>query len=156
LRTFLREKPEDATPLKQEAEWEWAASQHAQFSVRILDEHGQPIVETPGMAEELAADVFPTATPIDAEPVQGTEVHSASGKSYRLLAARAALGRSSGAARVIQVALDRTYEDHLLAGYRRSLWIVLGTALLACAVVGHRIARRGLRPVAEITDMARH
>jgi two-component system heavy metal sensor histidine kinase CusS len=53
------------------------------------------------------------------------------------------------------VALDRTYEDDLLAGYRRNLWIVLGTALVACAVVGYQIARRGLRPVADITDMAR-
>ena len=31
LRTFMRDRPHDATPLRQEAEWEWAASQHAQF-----------------------------------------------------------------------------------------------------------------------------
>src|SRR5207245_7684929 len=30
-----------------------------------------------------------------------------------------------------------------------------GTALLVCALVGYQIARRGLRPVADITDMAR-
>src|SRR5215468_1070759 len=53
LRLFMRDRPHDATPLKQEAEWEWAASQHAQFYVRILDENGQPVVETPGMGEHL-------------------------------------------------------------------------------------------------------
>src|SRR5947207_6012028 len=61
LRAFLREKPHDATPLRQEAEWEWAASQHAQFYMRILDEHGRSIVETPSMVEDLAPDVFPAA-----------------------------------------------------------------------------------------------
>src|SRR5947209_15192965 len=73
LRTFLREKPHDATPLRQEAEWEWAASQHAQFSMRILDERGRSIVETPGMVEDLAPDVFPAAGRTDAEPGAGVE-----------------------------------------------------------------------------------
>ena len=58
LRVFLREKPYDAAPLKQEAEWEGAASQHAQFYVRILDPGGRIIVETPGMRDDLAADIF--------------------------------------------------------------------------------------------------
>jgi two-component system heavy metal sensor histidine kinase CusS len=154
LRLFLRDKPHDATPLKQEAEWEWAASQHAQFYVRILDENGRPVIETPGMGEDLAAEVFPPAAAADAEPGSGSEVHSRTGKSFRILAARAMVGDSDGLYRVIQVALDRTYEEDLLAGYRRNLWIVLGTALLLCALVGYRIARRGLRPVAEITEMA--
>jgi two-component system heavy metal sensor histidine kinase CusS len=55
---------------------------------------------------------------------------------------------------VIQVALDRTREEDLLAGYRRSLWLVLGLALLACALAGYRIARRGLRPVWAIAAAA--
>src|SRR6266852_4768634 len=59
LRVFIREKPHDPTPLKQEAEWEGAVSQHAQFYVRILDESGRPIVETPGMREDLPPDAFP-------------------------------------------------------------------------------------------------
>ena len=154
LRTFIRDRPHDATPLKQEAEWEWAASQHAQFFVRILDENRRPVVETPGMSEELAFEIFPAAIASDSQPGKGMEVRSKAGKSFRILAARASSG-GVGADRVIQVALDRTYEEDLLAGYRRNLWIVLGTALIACSLVGYRIARRGLRPVAQITDMAR-
>src|SRR5260370_38666858 len=46
LRALLRDRPEDLRALRQEAEWEWAASQYAQFSVRVLDESGQPIIET--------------------------------------------------------------------------------------------------------------
>src|SRR5262249_9572489 len=77
------------------------------------------------------------------------------GKSVRILSARAAVGGRAENDRVIQVALDRTYEEDLLAGYRRNLWIVLGAALLVCALAGYRIAQRGLRPVAQITEMAR-
>src|SRR5437763_16320718 len=39
LRAFMRDKPHDAAPLKQEAEWESAVSQHAQFAVRILEKN---------------------------------------------------------------------------------------------------------------------
>src|SRR5260370_1622662 len=39
LRAFLRDNPHAVAPLKHEAEWAWASSQHAQFSVRILDEN---------------------------------------------------------------------------------------------------------------------
>lgn len=154
LRLFIREKPHDITPLVQEAEWEWAASQHAQLSVRILDADGRAVVETPGMGEELAPTLFPTPADADAEPGTGVEIRSRAGKSFRILAARAAVD-DRGPDRVIQVALNRTYEEDLLAGYRRNLWIVLGGALLLCALMGYRIAQRGLRPVAQITEMAR-
>ncbi|HLJ92476.1 MAG TPA: heavy metal sensor histidine kinase [Gemmataceae bacterium] len=155
LRAFIRDKPHDAAPLKQEAEWEWAASQHAQFCVRILDGTGRPIVETPGMQADLSPDLFPAPSAADAEPDRGVEIDSPSGKSFRVLAARATVGASEDAERVIQVALDRTVEEDLLTRYRRDLWIVLGTALIACTFVGYQIARRGLQPVTEITSMAR-
>jgi two-component system heavy metal sensor histidine kinase CusS len=155
LRAFMRDRPDDATPLRQEAEWEWAASQHAQFSVRILDGDGRAVVETPGMDKDVPPGIFPAAVAADAEPGKGLEVRTESGRSFRILAAQAAVGGRADTYRVIQVALDRTYEEDLLAGYRRNLWIVLGAALFLCTVVGYRIARRGLRPVAQITEMAR-
>jgi two-component system heavy metal sensor histidine kinase CusS len=68
---------------------------------------------------------------------------------------QAQVGRSGPESRIIQLAFDRTFEEELLAGYRRNLWLVLGIALVACALGGYHIARRGLRPVAEITATAR-
>jgi two-component system heavy metal sensor histidine kinase CusS len=154
LRVLLRDRPEDATALKQEAEWEWAASQYAQFSLRILDEGGSVVVETPGLSGRLPPAVFPDAVLAGAEPDHGIEWRSAEGKSYRLLAAQAA-GPTGGRMRVLQVALDRSYEEDLLNRYRRNLWLVVGLALVVCAVVGHRIAQRGLRPIVAITATAR-
>jgi two-component system heavy metal sensor histidine kinase CusS len=155
LRLLLRDRPEDLAALKHEVEWEWAASQYAQFQVRILDEQGKAVVESPGMSEELAPERFPGAGPAEAEPGIGDEIHLPTGKSFRVLAVRASLGPSGGRTRVIQIALDRTYEENLLAGYRRSLWLVLGIAFLVCGLAGYRIALRGLRPLAEIAETTR-
>jgi two-component system heavy metal sensor histidine kinase CusS len=55
---------------------------------------------------------------------------------------------------VIQVAMDRGREMELRASYRQNLFLVLGTALVVCAVAGYRIARRGIRPIHQITDTA--
>jgi two-component system heavy metal sensor histidine kinase CusS len=155
LGVLLRNRSDDLPGLRQEVEWEWSTSRYAQFYVRILDETGRAIIESPGMSKYLAPEQFPGAGPVETEPGPGAEIHSTAGKSFRVLAARAGLGPSGGPPRTIQIALDRSYEEDLLAGYRRNLWLVLGVAFGACALAGYQIARRGLRPVAEITAMAR-
>ncbi|HEV3445710.1 MAG TPA: heavy metal sensor histidine kinase [Gemmataceae bacterium] len=155
LRKLLRERPDGIKSIEREAEEEWAARQYAQVFVRILDTSGRSLLETPGMSKELTTEVFPQATAIDAEPGRAREIETASGKTFLLLAVQAHVGRSGPESRLIQLAFDRTYEEQLLAGYRRNLWLVLGIALVACALGGYHIARRGLRPVADITATAR-
>jgi two-component system heavy metal sensor histidine kinase CusS len=142
----LREGPGDTVALRQEAERASAARPSAPLYVRVLDAEGRPVVETPGMDEALPLGVFPPPGGADAEP-RGADVRGAHG-SFRVLAARADEG-------VVQVALDRTREDDLLVGYRRSLWLVLVLALGACALTGYQVARRGLRPLWEIAATAR-
>jgi two-component system heavy metal sensor histidine kinase CusS len=51
--------------------------------------------------------------------------------------------------------MDRTHDDHLLTDFRRWLVTVLGVSLLAAAAGGYVIARRGVRPIAEVTSTAR-
>jgi two-component system heavy metal sensor histidine kinase CusS len=155
LRKLLRERPDDIKSIEREAEEEWAARQYAQVFVRILDSNGRSVLETPGMSNELGAAVFPSPTAIDADPGRARELETGSAKTYLLLAVQAQVGRSGTESRVIQLAFDRSYEEQLLAGYRKNLWLVLGIALIACTLGGYQIARRGLRPVAEITATAR-
>jgi two-component system heavy metal sensor histidine kinase CusS len=154
LSGLLREKTNDIAALKQEVEWEWAASQHPQFSMRVLDDQGQTILESAHMHHDLPVDLFPTAGAADAPPAPGLEIDTPEGRSYRLLAARTSLA-PGGATRVLQIALDRSFEEELLRRYRTQLWLVLCLSLLVCAAIGYQIARRGLRPIAEITATAR-
>ena len=156
LRALLRDRPDDAAGLRQEVEESaWAASQRLPLWVRILDEEGRPLQETPGMGETLPPEAFPSPVGSGEEPGAGVEVRPAAGRTFRVLAARASVRGSEGPGLLVQVALNRDQEERLLADYRNRLWLVLGVALVGCALAGYWIARRGLRPVNEITATAR-
>src|SRR5437588_112281 len=49
---------------------------------------------------------------------------------------------------------DRGEDDRLLRDFRRALVAVLLIAPAASALVGYRVARRGLRPIAEVSAAA--
>ena len=155
VRAFLRDRPDDTAGLKRAVEWEWASRQYAQVLVRILDENGLAIVETPGMSGVLAMAMFPPAIGVDAEPGPGVELDGLSGSSYRVLTAHAPVGVSGSERRTIQVALNQAHELKLLDDYRRRLAWVLSVALVLCTIVGHVIARRAVRPVHQIAEAAK-
>jgi two-component system heavy metal sensor histidine kinase CusS len=153
LRALLRERPDDNAALFQAIGSEQAARPEAQILVRIIGPDGSTLVETPQMSVELPPSDFPK--PAVAEGlVRASAVSSQSRRSFRVLAVEVEMGRSGGKTGVLQLAFDRTYEDDLLAGYRRSLVAVLAVALLACVLVSYRIAHRGLRPLAEMAATA--
>ena len=155
VHAFLRDRPDDTAGLKRAVEWEWASRQYAQVLVRILDENGQAIVESPDMSAVLAPAVFPPAIGIEGEPGSGAEIEGLSGSSYRVLTAHAPVGVSGSERRTIQVALNQAHELKLLGDYRRRLAWVLSIALVLCTTVGHAIARRAVRPVQEIAEAAK-
>ena len=155
LRALLRDRPEDSIEIKQEVQGEWAARQYARIHIRILDADQRTIIETPGMHKKLVPDVFPNPVAVDVEPERGTEIRSPARKPFWVLAARAAVGPGGHDSRVIQVAVERTYGKKLLATYRRRLWLVLSVAFVLCVLGGYQIARRGIRPVEEITETVR-
>jgi two-component system heavy metal sensor histidine kinase CusS len=152
LRTLLRDHADDARALQQEVTWKADTGQYAQFSIRILDEKGQVLLETPGMSGEIPPALFPRASAEPGQASQALEVALPSGKSYRIVSDRAV---AQGTPRILQVALDRSYEEGILARFRWSMLLVLALALVLCAGIGYRIARQGLRPIQEITATAR-
>ncbi len=154
LRGLLQERPEDTLALRQAVGTEQAARPEAQIFVRIIGPAGATLVESPGMSDELPPSVFPDPTAAE-EPERATGVSTRAGRSFRVLAVQAELGRSGGKTAVLQLAFDRTYEEDLLAEYRRRLWAVLAVGAARHCVVGYRIAHRGLRPLAEMAATAR-
>lgn len=154
IRKLLHDRPADAAALKQEVEWEWGARQHVHIYVRILDEHDHAVMETPSMNESLGTEVFPEAFSVDAEPGPGETVTAKNGTPFRVLSVQAAVVTPNRPVHTLQVAVDRSREEALLADYRRSLWLILGLALVACSVGGYQIASRGIRPVQVISGTA--
>lgn len=155
LRGLLRDRPLDDSGIKQEVEWESSVRQYARVYIRILDEDGRTLAETPGMGELLPPGLFPTPVPAVAAPKAGSDVESSGGKSFRTLSARADVGRGGRSIRSVQVALDREEEKELLADFRVHILPLLGVSLMLSAFVGYRIARRGTRPVEEIAETAK-
>ncbi len=154
LRAILRDRPNDFSALREEVELESAARRYEQFFVRLIDQGGHEQLSTPGMEGLLAPRLFALPIPADAEPGgHGIEIRSSNGGKFLAVAARAAIGYSDRSW-IIQIGVDRTHDESLLAAYRKWLWLVLGVAIVICPLIAHRIARQGIRPVEEITRTA--
>ena len=148
LQVLLREHPEESAGIRQEVELESGARTHSRIFIRILDDSGRTVAETPEMGQRLPKEAFPAAFGDEA----GVQVRRGK-ESFRVMTARAPMGDRAGS-RVLQVALDRHEEDKLLGQFRRRLIPLLTVSLVLCAAVGYPIARRGLRPIGKISEAA--
>ena len=159
LQMLLQKHGDNRISLEQEVQWEAVTGKitpyYAYFS-RILDARGNVVIETPGMAAVIPANAFP---PLKAETNRGDLAgnsfpwHTPDGHAYLLLGT---LGTNEiGEPRVVQVALDVSREDALLTDYQHKLVIVLPLGILLSALLGVLIARRGMRPLQDITRVAR-
>jgi two-component system heavy metal sensor histidine kinase CusS len=154
LRTMLRERPNDLDALREEVELESAARRYEQFYIRLLDKEGTPLMATPGMAEQLDLTQFKNQT-------QGRSDHAVPatgrrGQTFRVLSSAVPVGSPPAQTDIIQIAVDVSSKEELLARYRQ--WfaaIMLGT-FAVFPIVGYQIARRGIRPVEEMATTARH
>jgi two-component system heavy metal sensor histidine kinase CusS len=150
LTLILRERPGDLEELKQEMERE---GEGGRVAIRILGVDGRTVLEMPGMTDQFPPGTFPPPGPPQVNDQPGTVIHATSGTQYRAVTVHVSES-GGGADRILQLAFDRTKDAELLAGYRRSLWPVLVAALAACALIGYRIARRGLHPISEVSATA--
>jgi two-component system heavy metal sensor histidine kinase CusS len=151
LRAIMQNRPGDMRAIRQEVEEE-EAHERTRVHLRILDGEGRVVIETPGMNQLLVSTSFPAPRE---EPGPGVDIDSPRGRSFRVLAISVPDGSATRPPSVIQVAMDRSLEMELQADYRRNLLLVLGMALVVCAVAGYAIAHRGIRPIHEITETAR-
>jgi two-component system, OmpR family, heavy metal sensor histidine kinase CusS len=150
LTQLLQKQPVDREGIEQEVSEEAQISTESQspFFLRILDEQDHLLTETPGMALALPAAAFPKA---DSSVMQEHRWNPPGGDSHYVLAASlipAIASISQGWQ--IQAATETTAVEQLLAGYRRDIALVLLGGLLTAAPIGAWVARRGLKPIAEI------
>jgi two-component system heavy metal sensor histidine kinase CusS len=154
VRTLLRERPQDWDGLREEIELESAARRYQQFYIRLLDEHSTPLLTTPGMAEQLNLSLL--ASQIESRPDHPFSMKGTHGQSFRVTSASAEVGSPSTRRDTIEIAIDVSQQEALLARYRRwFLAIVLGCFAIF-PLIGYQVARHGIRPVEEIATTAQH
>jgi len=153
LRTMLRERPGDEDGLREEIELESAARRYQQFYIRLLDEKGAPILTTPGMAEQL--DLAELAHRTTSRSERSVSMTGRQGQAFRVAMADALVGSPPVHRDTVQIAVDISQEQDLLARYRLWFWAIMAAISVLFPVVGYRIARHGIRPVEEIAATAR-
>lgn len=152
LSTMLRERPNDEDGLREEIELESAARRYQQFYIRLLDERGVPILTTPGMIDQL--DLAQLASETRRRPGEPITMAGNHGRPFLVTSAVAPVGMSA-ANDTIEIAIDISQEEALLARFRLWFWAILLVASVLFPLVGYRIARHGIRPVEEMAATAR-
>jgi two-component system heavy metal sensor histidine kinase CusS len=153
LRTMLRERPDDEDALREEIELESEARRYQQFYIRLLDQHGVPIMTTPGMAEQLNLAELVSRTRGRSD--RSIAMAGGHGQPFRVTSAMVAVGMPPTHSDTVQIAIDVSQEEELLARYRMWFWGILLATSVLFPLVGYRIARHGIRPVEEIAATAR-
>ena len=157
LRLTLKEKPGDPEALKMEVQSEGAARRFAKYYARVLNKEGKVLMETSDMERLLPPpEAFPPPANVGSTPNEGRHWKSPNGKFFLLMAAWAETGAAQEEVRLLQLALDVTQEEVVLAKYRRMLALVLLLGVVCSASLGAFITRRAMRPLREITAAAQH
>src|SRR5208283_3338810 len=154
LRTMLRERPDDWDALREEVELESAARRYEQFYIRLLDERSTPRLMTPGMADHLDLELLTSQT--QSRPERTIRMKGRNGQAFRVTSASVLVGSPATQTDTIQIAIDISQKEALLARYRFWFWAILLATLAIFPLVGYQIARRGIRPVEEMATTARH
>lgn len=153
LRTMLLERPDDEDALREEIELESAARRYQQFYIRLLDQRGTPILTTPGMAEQL--DLAELVRRTRGRPERAISMRGRRGQAFLVAGALASVGNQPGRVDTIQIAINVSQSEELIARYRLCFWAVLLVTAILFPLVGYRIARQGIRPVEQIAATAR-
>jgi two-component system heavy metal sensor histidine kinase CusS len=154
LRTMLRERPSDWGALREEIELESAARRYEQFYIRLLDGQNRELLITPGMAEQL--DLPQLASQTQSSPNRSMTMVGRHGQALRVTSALAPVGSPPTQTDTIQIAIDVSLQEELLARYRLWFWVILLGTLAIFPLVAYRIARHGTRPVEEMATTACH
>ena len=152
LQTLLREHPQQYETVQWEVQGESLTHASMRVLSRVIIPGGSVMIETDGMGRELGAGVFPQPSPSSPLLTPSKEIRTVAGRTFQVLSASVPVD-DSGTQRgyTVQVAIDLTVQKRLLDRYRTKIWIVLGFGLIACVLIGYRIADEGIRPLNNIS-----
>lgn len=124
------------------------------YYVRVLDETGNILHETPEMSNHVPVSAFSQLSPKEAELFSTTywklERKHHKTKHYLLMSALANDPQYHD--RFIQIAKDISAERDIINDYRRGLLFVLLFGVIFSAIIGVLVTRKGLKPLRDITQ----
>lgn len=156
FRNILYKHPDNANLLSQEVEWvpeELEASEYHYFA-RISDPKSKKVIAmTQGMPALFKTVTFPEPANVTEDPEETDIFRSKNGNAYLLIAAIAKVGHSNET-RLVEIALDISPQEQIIAKYRRNLIAALILAMGCAVALGMWVARKGMRNLNHITEYA--
>jgi two-component system heavy metal sensor histidine kinase CusS len=149
LSALLRERPGNFEAVRLEVEVTTRHRRREEVSARLFDGSGAVVAETPGLDASLPPEAFPRPDP--RTPYFGDRIGN-DGAPYRVYAAQ--LPAAESGSFLLQIAHGTSDDLRALAAFRNRMLLVLGVALIACAVIGYAVARGGMRRIESIAEAA--
>ena len=147
-----RKSPVNSAEFRDDLQQEAELQVSSPVVVRVLRDDGSSLVESKGMSAILPSSAFPKPSKFGAGSDQFVDMTLPDGRAFRVLCQTVSSGGSPKDSLAVQVGLDRSAEARLLSNYRAGLVAELALGLVACALGGYLIARRGLRPIARMAE----
>jgi two-component system heavy metal sensor histidine kinase CusS len=161
MRQILRERPNDQEALEEEVQWESTARQSSVYYSRLLREDGTLVIQSSGAAGLIPKlSLCPTPASENRPFVETREFRPAPERTLLVCSAWATSAGAGDAAQgkpqrfIYTVALDTSTEQGVLHDYRNKLLLVLIGGSVISAFIGTFVARRGIRPIEEISAAA--
>jgi two-component system, OmpR family, heavy metal sensor histidine kinase CusS len=152
LRILLREYPDDIQTWKAEIERDTraSASTFAKYYVRIADEHGKTVIETPGMPQNTGQPIprKPDKTPF--VDLDYTALTAGDGKLFLFALAPAMEYGTGQKGSIIQIALEMSHEAAIVSDYRQKVAFVVLGGVICSILLGFLITKEGLNPLREL------
>lgn len=127
----------------------------AEYQARVLDPRGLTLGETQGMSASLSPAAFPPPGrpgKIDIESLRDRRLGS---RHFVLATLEIRPAEASAGTYTVELALDVSRDDALLAAYRDGLLVFLVLLIPVLLAAGHIVTRRGLAPLQRISQAAR-
>jgi two-component system heavy metal sensor histidine kinase CusS len=118
----------------------------AVYWVRLIDSAGTIVTETPGMDHLLPPEVFTPPQPFAVQS-RSTKNYQEDGKLFSLVTTNENL---NGGRYALQLAQDRSVDEHFRRQFGALFALVLALGLLASACIAVTVTKRGLRPLAQM------
>jgi two-component system, OmpR family, heavy metal sensor histidine kinase CusS len=123
--------------------------------MRILSDVAELQLETPETPSALEASRFPSVDAIALDAIRQGTIESASGKYFRVVSSRMVLPpRWNSAFATLQVAVDTSRDEEVLAWLRFILALVVCAAAAVCWLIARYLVGRELRPLRQIAAAA--
>lgn len=154
VRVLLRDHPDEPKAVEAEVVWEDPAEGKYRHYLRVLDASGQLLVETPEMSTIAPMSIFPSPVGVNEDGLQGMRRREHRGAWLVLGSAWGEVGQAGGEKRIIQAVFDVTWEEQIIADYRKRIALFLVVGTIGAAFLGWAVSRHGLQPLLEIQRAA--